>query len=88
MRNKLVLDKEKPICMCCMWHVTEFKMIKEVNFVWRVPGKNYETLVDSFMPHEIARPVDRDDRIITVEEYEEIQDFYRTCCKAKKKYTK
>ncbi|MDO4306365.1 MAG: hypothetical protein Q4C77_05985 [Eubacteriales bacterium] len=55
--------------------------------MWKVPKRNYETLVDSFMPHEIARPVDRADKRITIKEYEEIQKFYRDSCKAKKKYT-
>ena len=55
--------------------------------MWKVPKKNYETQVDTFMPKEPARPVDRADKKITIEEYDDIQDFYRTKCKAKEKYT-
>lgn len=55
--------------------------------MWNVPKRNNETLVDCFMPHEQARPVDRADKKITVEEYDEIQKFYRENCRAKKQYT-
>lgn len=51
------------------------------------PERNYETLIDSFLPHEIARPVDRSDKEMTYEEYAEIQEFYQKKCKAAKKYT-
>lgn len=52
-----------------------------------VPKRNYETVVDSFMPHEPCRPVDRADKKITAEEYKDIQKFYREHCRVKKKYT-
>ena len=55
--------------------------------MYKVPKLNYETRVDTFMPTEVARPVDRADKKITIEEYEDIQNFYRTECKAKEKYT-
>lgn len=48
---------------------------------------NNETRVDSFMIPEQARPVDRADKKITVEEYDNIQKFYEENCKAKEKYT-
>lgn len=60
---------------------------KKVIVLWKVLKRNYETLADSFMPHEIARPVDRADKRITIKEYESVQEYYREECSAKSRYT-
>lgn len=55
--------------------------------MWKAPKRDNTTRVDTFMPKEVARPVDRADKKITVEEYDDIQNFYRNKCNATEKYT-